>query len=451
MLASSVLATLVLASHQSTPLKHAAVRDAILRQGLTDMAAYTMLHDLCTNVGHRLSGSENAPKAIDWTIKQLNEIGADRVRELPCIVPRWVRGDREIVEMVADGETIRLSAAALGFSQGTSEAGLTAEVVEVKSIAQLKELGSAVKGKIVFFNRPFEQTLRTTFEMYGKAGDQRFAGPGEASKLGAVGALVRSMTLRADDEPHTGTTNWGEATPIPAVALSLNAADRLSARLKEDSVKVRMSLSCRQYPSVPSASVIGEIRGTEKPDDIIVVGGHLDSWDLGQGAHDDGAGITQALDVLRIFKKLNLKPKRTIRFVAFQNEENGFAGASTYAQHVKGLKERAYGAIESDSGGFMPRGFGAAVTDIQKIQPWLAYLKTFGITELTVGSGAADIGPLADQGCSLFGLRPDDARYFDVHHSRNDTIESVNPREVQFGAMAMAMLAWLISEEGVPE
>lgn len=435
-----ILATLALLASQ--PTNHQKVRDDLMKRGLADLGAYRMLKELCTEIGPRLSGSPQAAKAVEWADRTMRRNQAESVFQVACMVPHWVRGPVEEVEVVGGP---KLNACALGMSPGTD--GITAEVVEVKSLDEVKP--EKVKGKIVFYNRPFDETLRTTFEMYGRAGDQRFAGPAVAAKAGAVGALVRSLTSAMDDQPHTGTTRFGDGPEVPAAALGRLSAERLSDLLKKGPVKVSLKLSCQTLPDEPSANVVGEIRGTEHPEDVIVIGGHLDSWDKGQGAHDDGAGVTQAMEALRLIKALGLKPKRTIRAVAFMNEENGSRGAEAYAKFVRDSGVKPYAGIESDSGGFMPVGFGVDRDKLGKVFGWQPLLEPFGIYKFTPGGGGADVGPLGELGAALFGLTPTDARYFDYHHSHNDTLDKVNPRELEFGAMSMAMLAWLISEEGL--
>ncbi len=438
---SFILAAVLVVPQQS-------VSDRVLARGLTDLGAHRMLHELCTKIGSRLSGSPGASRAIEWTKQQMREIGLENVGEVPCMVPHWVRGQTENAAMV-DVRGGKLSVAALGGSVGTPKGGITAEVVEVRSLAEAEALGERARGKIVFFNRGFDPTLPHTFSAYGGAVDQRGGGASAAAKSGAVAVLVRSMTLSTDDEPHTGAMNYTDDRRIPAAALGIQSAEKLSAALKDGPVTVKLELSCQTLPDVPSASVVGEIRGTELPNEVIVIGGHLDSWDLGQGAHDDGAGVTQSLEAVRILRQLGLKPKRTIRVVAFMNEENGLRGALAYAERARTATERHYAAIESDAGGFMPREFGVSAEKLDVVKAWEPHLRAFGIERFSSGGGGGDIGPLAQFGTTLFGLRPENQRYFDYHHSRNDTIDKVNPRELEFGAMAMAVLAWLISEEGL--
>lgn len=417
--------------------------------GLTDLGAYTMLHELTTKIGGRVSGSPQADQAVAWTERMMREIGLENIRLIPCMVPHWVRGPRENALMVVGERTVPLSICALGGSVGTPNGAIEAEVIEVKSLEEAEALGAKGKGKIVFYNRGFDPKLQSTGAGYGSSVNQRGGGASAAAKSGAIAVLVRSMTLAKDDEPHTGAMNYSGTTKIPGVALGIQSAEKLSAALQNGSVRVRLDLSCQILPDVPSASVAGEIVGSSKSSDVIVLGGHLDSWDLGQGAHDDGSGIVHALEALRILKKLGLKPKRTIRVVAFMNEENGLRGGVSYFEMAKVAKERHYAAIESDAGGFMPREFGVSESKHKRVQPWVEYLRQFGIERISEGGGGADIGPLEPLGTTLFGLEPDNQRYFDYHHSRNDTIDKVHPRELEFGAIAMAALAWLISEEGL--
>lgn len=426
--------------------QQASIADRFLARGLTDLGAYEMLYDLCTGVGGRLSGSPGAAKAVVWTKEEMRDLGLENVHEVPCMVPRWERGRVEHAHIVGGTQ---LSVCALGGSIATSVGGIEAEVVEVQSLEEATALGERAKGKIVFFNRGFDPTLPATFAGYGGAVNQRTAGASVAAKVGAVGVLVRSMTLAKDDVPHTGAVVYEGDYKVPAAALGVLSADKLSTSLRSGPVKVMLELDCRNLPDVPSASVAGEIRGGEFPGEVIVIGGHLDSWDLGDGAHDDGAGIAQSLEALRLIKALGLKPKRTIRAVAFMNEENGLRGGLAYGEAAGKDTVRHIAAIESDAGGFMPREFSVTKERLERVRAWEPALRVFGIERFVEGGGGADIGPLAAHGAILFGLRPDNQRYFDYHHSMKDTIDKVNPRELEFGAMAMAVLAWLISEEGV--
>ncbi len=332
--------------------------------------------------------------------------------------------------------------------------GVFAEIVEVQNFDELNALGEdGVKGKIVFFNRPFDQRLIKTFRAYGGAVDQRGSGASNAARLGALAVLVRSMASNTDDVPHTGALRYADDAPkIPAVAISTMAADALTSALKkEEKVEVYIETHCQILPDVLSYNVIGEMRGSEKPDEYLVVGGHLDSWDVGHGAHDDGAGCVQSIEAVRLLKELGYRPKRSIRAVMFMNEENGLRGGVKYAEMAAANNETHIAAIESDAGGFSPRGFRMSGTDEQKVklQSWGEYLNAYGLYELGAPGGGADIGPLRESGTVLFGLSPDSQRYFNYHHTAEDTFDKVNRRELELGAAAMSSLLYLLDQEGI--
>lgn len=424
---------------------------------LTEGRCYPWLHHLTKKIGARLAGSPQAAAAVEYTYQMLDTLGLDSVWLQPCTVPHWVRGEREIVRIAqSDMGSLELRALALGNSVGTGEAGISGEVIGVMGVDELEKLGEAkLKGKIVFFNRPFDATKLNTFEAYGGAVDQRAYGASEAAKFGAIGVLVRSMASGLNDDPHTGGLLYKEGLPkIPACAISTNDAELLGRLLKKSPVKVYMRTTCQTLGDKPSFNVIGEIRGSERPDEIIVVGGHLDSWDVGEGAHDDGAGCVQSMDVLQVFKRLNFKPKRTIRCVLFMNEENGLRGGTTYADEAKRKGERHLAAIESDRGGFVPRGFtvdGEAAVFAEKfpaMQPWHSVLEPYGL-HIKKGGGGADISPLKPQGVLLIGFEPDSQRYFDFHHTEVDVFEAVNKRELELGTAAMASLIFLMDKYGL--
>lgn len=420
----------------------------LLNKGMSELGAQRMLTELTTKVGQRISGSEGAGRGVEWTKAQMTAMGFQNVREVACMAPRWVRGNRENAKMSTGYGWSKLTICALGGSVGTT--GLEAEVIEVKSLDEAAKLGEKGRGKIVFFNRPMDSSLPSTGAAYGGAVDQRVGGASAAAKSGAVAVLVRSVTLANDDAPHTGTMRYQDGVDkIPAAALGIQSAERLSAALKRGPVRVQLELSCKSLPNVPSASVIGEIVGSEKPDEVILMGGHLDSWDLGQGAHDNGTGVTHALEAVRLIKELGLKPKRTIRAIGYMDEEQTGTGSRAYLAFAKASGQKHYAAIESDAGGFMPRAFRVGEAHLEAVKKWEPYLQSFGIERFKVGGSGADTSNLAELGTILFGFEPENQRYFDYHHSRNDTIDKVNPREHEFGALAIAMLAWLLSEEGV--
>jgi len=424
----------------------------IVKEALGSNRAYEMLRDLCTTTGHRLSGSPGAAKAVEWTKKKMEELGFDTVWLEPVMVPRWVRGPVEEGYIVLpSGKREKLAITALGGSIGTPRVGITVEVVEVKSFGELQKLGEKAKGKIIFFNRPMDRSLLNTFAAYGGAVDQRWAGAMEAAKAGGVAALVRSMTTLLDDKPHTGSMGYVDSIKkVPSAAVSTKGAEHLSALLAQGiPVRVRMVLSAQTLPDVESANVLGELRGTEKPEEVIVIGGHLDSWDKGQGAHDDGAGCIEAIEALRLLKTLGLKPRRTIRAVMFMNEENGSRGGIAYAEKDRS-GEKHVAAIESDEGGFTPHGFGVSDSAAHaKLQRWAPLFKFMDANRIELGGGGADIGPLARKGVPLMNLIVDTHRYFDFHHSDNDTYEAVHERELALGAAALAIFSYIIAEEGL--
>jgi len=423
---------------------------------LTNGRCYEVLDHLCNKIGARLSGSPQAEQAVSFTAQQMYSFGFDTVYLQQVVVPKWVRGAKEKGNIILKGKEIPVHICALGNSVATAENGITAEVIEVKNFDELKALGTEkIKGKIVFYNRPMNPAYITTGRAYGEAGNQRGRGPLEASRYGAIGVIVRSLTLAHDTNPHTGYTHYIDTVQpwIPGCAISTVDADELSKLLKENpdgSVKFYFKQSCKKEFDVISYNVIGEIWGSEKKEEIIVVGGHLDSWDLGQGAHDDGTGVTQSMEALRLFKSLKIRPKRTLRCVLFMNEENGVKGGQQFARTSADNKEKIIAAIESDGGGFTPRGFhvdDSAATI--KMAKWLPLFKPYGIHEIDKGHSGTDIEPLKPSGTITIGYVVDSQRYFDLHHTAIDTFDKVNKRELELGAASMASLMYLISEYGI--
>ncbi|PWI30413.1 peptidase M28 family protein [Flavobacteriaceae bacterium LYZ1037] len=435
----------------------AEILKTIYKTSLTNGNSYKWLEHLSNQIGGRLSGSLNAEKAIEYTKEELQKIGLDKVWLQPVMVPKWVRGAPEFAFIeTASGATTKVNICALGGSIGTPFGGLKAQVLEVKSIDELESLGKEnIEGKIVFFNRPMQADLIQTFEAYGGCVDQRYAGAMEATKFGAVGVIVRSMNLRQDDFPHTGSMTYGDipvSKRIPSAAISTNDANLLSSMLAlNKNLKFFFSQSCQQLNDVQSYNVIGEITGSQFPNEYILVGGHLDSWDLGDGAHDDGAGVVQSMDVLRLLKESGIKPKRSIRVVLFMNEENGLRGATKYAEIAKQKGENHIFSLESDSGGFTPRGFSfdCSDTDMNQILSWKELFKPYLIHYFEKGHSGADVGPLKTDTNVLAGLRPDSQRYFDYHHAANDTFDAVNKRELELGAATMASLVYLFDKYGL--
>jgi hypothetical protein len=457
---AAILIMIVFSSNLSAQSNHANnkpymdVATEIIRTALAKGQAYHLLKEL-TTLGPRLSGSPQAAAAVEWSRQKMMRLGFDNVHLQEIMVPHWVRGPIEeatIINSTIVG-TLPLSVCALGGSIATPEMGIVAEVVEVKSFEELQKLDKKAEGKIIFFNRPMDPGKVNTFAAYGEAVNQRSSGAIEAAKAGGIAALVRSMTTRLDDVPHTGSTHYQEGVPkISAAAISPMGANLLSQLLaQEKTVRVRLKLTCENLPDVPSANVIGELVGAEKPEEIIVVGGHLDSWDKGTGAHDDGAGCIQSIEALRLLKQLDLKPRRTIRAVMFMNEENGLRGAIEYGRYAAESNTKHIAAIESDRGGFAPRGFSVQADSAKfaRIASWAYLFEEIGADKIMRGGGGADISALMKQGVPGIGLVPELHRYFDYHHSDNDTIDTVNEREIELGAAALAILCYVLAQEGL--
>ncbi|MBK5277268.1 MAG: M20/M25/M40 family metallo-hydrolase [Bacteroidia bacterium] len=437
-------------SNDESMVKH--IFDNALQNG----RSYQMLQHLTTNVGPRLSGSPGAAAAVEWSRHVMQDFGFDSVWLQPVLVPHWVRGQREIGQIVNSKKigTVPMNVCALGGSVGTGPDGIVSKIVEVKTFEELTQLGvKNIQGKIVFFNRPMDPTKINTFAAYSGAVDQRGSGASEAAKYGAVAAIVRSMSTNVEDYPHTGGMQYApNIAKIPAIAISTKHADVLSKLVKEDKdLQFYIETHCETLEDAPSFNVVGEIKGSEYKDEIIVVGGHLDSWDLAQGAHDDGAGCVQSIEVLRLFKMMGYKPKRTIRAVMFMNEENGLRGGTKYAELAEKNKEKHIVAIESDRGGFTPRGFTMTASDAvrQKIKSWKPLLEPYGLTDFDQEGGGADIGPLNKQGVPVLEFLPDSQRYFKYHHTPEDTIDKVDKRELELGSASMAALVYLIDRYGL--
>lgn len=355
------------------------------------------------------------------------------------------------------GITRSLKATALGNSPGTGRNGIQAEVIEVQSLDELKALPDhMIQGKIVFYNRAMDLSQLSTFSAYGRAADQRTTGPVAAAERGAVGVVIRSLSTDQDDSPHTGMTQLSDNIKnIPSMALSTNDAVVLSNALKAGKVELYMRSTCEMKEDVLSYNVIGEIKGSTYPEEIILVGGHFDSWDIGEGAHDDGSGCMHSMEVLYRLVKNNYKPLRTIRCVLFINEENGLRGGTVYADSAMANNEFYLAAIESDAGGFTPQSFGCSVgehasldTALSHMSGFMELLEPYDI-ELKRGGGGADISRLSPIAAMMIGMRPDNSRYFDYHHSDRDVLENVHPRELATGAAALTSLVFLIDQYGI--
>jgi hypothetical protein len=414
--------------------------------------AYANLQEL-TAIGPRLSGSDGAAKAVQWAARKMKSYGFDRVILQPAMVPHWTRGDVEQATVTSGARSLSLKVTALGNSVGTPKEGVEAGVLEVHGLDEVRSLGQAVRGKIVFYNRPMDPTVRVTFQAYGKAVDQRTRGAAVAAEQGAVAVLVRSMTTLPDEDyPHTGLLIYEDgARKIPAAALSTHSANELSHLLKSNpNLRVNLKLSSVQNRFVPSFNVIGEITGRDLPQEYVVVGGHLDSWDLGTGAHDDGAGVVQSMETLRTLKALNLHPRRTIRAVLFMAEEFGAFGALEYARQAKAKGEKHVAALESDSGGFAPVGFQVEGGDekVAALKRFIPYLSPLHAGSIEKGWSGTDVAPLSAQGAITLGFVPVSTHYFDYHHSARDRIEAVDSKDLHAGAAAIATLTYLLAEKG---
>jgi hypothetical protein len=424
--------------------------EGLIVDALAQGKSYALLGELCAIAPHRLAGSPGAQRAVEWGLDAMRRCGLVNVRAEPIRVPHWVRGERELLFVLdAHGLPSRtLTIRALGGSIATPPEGLTAEVIEIDSWDELKDRAEQVRGKIVFFNRPMDVRQTDCFEAYGGAVDQRGSGAVEAAKVGALAALVRSVTMRDDDFPHTGSLRYAaDVAKVPSAALSTRAADQLSAQLaRGERVTLNLQLSSHTLSDVESFNVVGEIVGGELPEEVLVVGGHLDAWDVGQGAHDDGAGCVHALEAARLIVARGLKPRRTIRVVLSMNEENGVRGGTGYFAAHAGEKHVL--ALESDAGGFTPRGFStdANPSAFAQLNEIVALLASSSATALIEGHGGTDIGALAKNGVVLIGFRPDDERYFDFHHSDRDVLEAVHPRELALGAGAIAGLLYVAAD-----
>lgn len=425
----------------------------MVRTVLVDQKGYDWLKELC-KIGPRMSGSEKSMKAIKWAEAKMKECKFDSVWLEPVMVPHWVRGKtaKAYISSSKKYKNEKLKILAFGGSVATPKKGITAGVIEVKSLDEAKALGDKAKGKIVFYDRPLDQGTLNTFQAYGQAVDQRMNGAIVAAQVGAVAVLVRSVQTAYNNVPHTGVMEYEKnVTEIPGAAVGFIDADFLSKAIKADpNLKITMKLDCKTLPDAQSYNVIGQITGTEKPNDVIVVGGHWDSWDQGCGAHDDGAPSLQTMEALDLLNRMHLKPKRTIRCVLFINEENGLRGGTEYGKYAANDKETYLAAIESDRGAFTPRGFSVTTDSLSllKMQSWLPILNKTYIDWIRKGGSGGDVGQIKNAK-ALLGYVPDDQRYMDLHHSANDVLEAVSPREMELGTSSIALMSYLLSEEGL--
>jgi hypothetical protein len=425
--------------------------EKILDAGLRSDGAYRKLAWLCDRIGPRLSGSENLEKAVSWCSDEMKRDGLDNVHTEKVMVPHWVRGE-------ASGRIVAptphpMGILALGMSDGTQPQGITAEVVEVTSLDELKAMGDRATGKIVLFNKRIYANGGED-RGYGSAVGLRYSGAAAAAKVGAVGMMIRSLATADLRLPHTGAMAYEDGVPrIPAAAIAPEDAELIHRFLVAgETVKVTFTLSCKTLPDAASANVVGEIRGSEAADEVVVIGGHLDSWDVGTGAHDDGAGCAISMEALRLIRSLGLKPKRTIRAVLFTNEENGLRGGKAYAEAHAAELGKHVAAIESDSGGARPLGFGVSAgpggTEI--VKKLATPLARFAADDVQEGGGGADISPMAAAGVPQLGLRQDSTHYFDIHHTMADTLDKVEAHDLAMNATAMAAMAWQLANLDPP-
>lgn len=452
----SIVATFATAQTVNTTTDDSIFIRQIFDQALENGESYKNLEYLCKVVGHRLSGSQEAEEAVVWGRKVMEKLPLDRVYLQPIEVPFWVRGDIEWAA-ISEEVDIDFSIRTLGGSVGT-DGPMHGDLVEVQSLEDVEKLGKeGINGKIVFYNRPMDPKNINTFESYGGCVDQRYAGASVAAQYGAIAVLVRSMSLLENDRhAHTGSMGYKPCIhKIPAAAVSTQDANMLHQYLESNgSAKITININAHTNENVQSNNVVGEIRGSVYPEKVIVIGGHLDSWDVGQGAHDDGAGVVHSMEVLRILKALNYKPKYTIRVVLFMNEENGNMGGKGYALKAKANNENHVVAIESDRGGFSPRGFNIKgdSSDVEFVGQFRSILEAYGLHHFEPGYAGVDISPLATEenivnpDLIMMGLVPDSQRYFDYHHSDADVFESVNKRELELGCGAIASMVYLLDK-----
>lgn len=427
------------------------ISDEILRNG----KAYDLLRQLTKQVGGRLSGSPQFVRAVSWGKFTMELIGPDKVFLQKCMIPHWVRGGTDSASITAVNNkpySKKLDVLALGNSIGKGT--IAAPLLAVADFAELERRKDSAAGKIVYFNKGFDPTNIDPGVSYGQTGVYRRNGASMAAKYGAIGVMIRSLTESYANDPHTGAMAYNDSFPrIPAIALGPRDADEIWNLSRRSTLSVSMTTHGKFLPDTIGHNVIGELTGSEFPVEFITVGGHLDSWDVNEGAHDDGAGVVQTLEVMRVLKALGYKPRHSIRFVLFANEENGLRGGTQYATEAEANKEKHIFALESDAGGFTPRGFGVSglqPAQLEKMRSWLPWFSPYGVTEIAGTGGGADISPLNRIfKTPVCGLEPDPQRYFDYHHARTDVFENVNKRELLLGAINMAALIYLVDKYGL--
>jgi Zn-dependent M28 family amino/carboxypeptidase len=424
------------------------VAKQIIDAALAEEGGWKRLAHLTDHIGHRLAGSKELEEAIEWARKELEADGHENVRAEKVMVPHWVRG-AESAELITP-EKRPVVLLALGGSGATPKKGLTAEVVVVTSWPELEALGDQVKGKIVLYNVAMPAYSKEGGSGYGKAAPFRLFGPARAAKQGAVAALMRSLTGHSLRTPHTGATIFPDGqTPIPAAAITVEDSELIARYVAAgETVKLRLNLEAKTLPDAPSANVVAELRGRELPDEVVVIGGHIDSWDVGQGAHDDGGGVVVSMQALALLRKLGLTPRRTIRVVLWTNEENGIRGARAYAADHKGELAKHVAAIEMDSGVFHPTGYGvdAGEGGVAMLTDVVSLLEPLGATGVLAGYSGTDVEQMAADGVPGLALGVDGARYFDIHHTAADTLDKVAPADLRACIASMAVMAYVLAD-----
>lgn len=440
----TLLGLTVFGQAKEDSIQFAKISTEILNKG----KAYNELRELTKNIGHRLSGSASYEKAVTWAEQKLRDAGADKVWLQEVMVPVWVRGKESLHIKTSNGKWKSLKMLSLGNSEGTGGKDVSGEIIMVRSMEEYDKLSpEQVKDKIVFFNYPFSQTYIETFRGYGDAAKYRSTAASLTAKKGGKFAIIRSLSSAFDDVPHTGSMRYQDDKKIPAVAVGSTTADELAELLKVQKITAKLNSNCGMKGEKLSHSVIGEITG-KKDKSVIVVGGHLDSWDVGEGAHDDGSGIVQSIEVLRTFKNLGIQNNHTIRVVCFANEENGVKGGVMYGKTVKENNEKHLFAIETDAGGFTPRGISLDMDNEKRkqIQSWADLFLPYGIYDFKNTYSGTDLYPLHDLGIPTAELVPDSQRYFDIHHTEEDTFEKVNRRELLLGASTLTQIIYMIDK-----
>ncbi len=431
---------LVFGADSSVDLTYRAAADKIIDAALADNGAYDKLSYLCDRIGNRISSSENYRKAVKWAAAEMERDGLVNVSTPEVMVPHWIRGRERAAILAPIQRTLPMLG--LGGSVGTPADGITAPLVIVANFEELERAGRAkVDGKIVLFNVPYTG--------YGQTVRYRAEGPSRAARLGARAVLVRSVTPVSLQTPHTGALHYTDGIArIPAAAITIEDALLLS-RLAEsgDPVTIKLEMEARQEADVASANVIGEIKGREKPEEIVVIGGHLDSWDVGQGAQDDGSGVVTSMQAVALIQKLGLKPRRTIRVVLWTDEEYGSSGSVAYRKWVGPAIRNHVAAIEMDGGAEKPLGFGVAGEGpLQRVKPIGKLLERIGAGTITIGGGGADIAPLMKDGVPGIAHRSVGTRYFEWHHTQADTIDKIKPEELRMNVAAMAVMVYVLAD-----